>query len=126
MVNELRSAFDKIQADDALKLRTFRYVNAEIHRRSSAKPRPRLRLAVACSVILILVLFGGFSYNHYFTPVAYVDMDVNPSIGLTLNRFDRVIYTHAYNDDGAVIIMEVATTTERATSNIKAVKTKML
>ena len=32
--------------------------------------------------------------------VTYVGIDVNPSVELTLNRFDIVVGTHALNDDG--------------------------
>ena len=45
-------------------------------------------LAALCSVILLFTVASGFSYNLIFTPTTYVDMDINPSIGLTLNRFD--------------------------------------
>lgn len=107
MKNDLRSAFDKIQAEDALKIRTARYLNMEINKRSQTGTRSRFRLAAVCAAILLFVLVGGYSFNLYFTPTAYVDLDVNPSIGLTLNCFDRVIENYAYNDDGTMILSEV-------------------
>ena len=106
MEHELRSAFDKIHADDALKTRTARYLNAEIKKHDHAGARPRFRLAAVCAVILLFVLAGGYSYNLFFTPTTYVDIDINPSIGLTLNRFERVVDVSAFNDDGAVILSE--------------------
>jgi hypothetical protein len=105
--NELRRALDKIYANDALKTRTESFLKSEINKRSQSKVRPSFRLAAVCSAILLFIFMGGFSHNLYFTPVAYVDVDVNPSIGLLLNRFDRVIETHAYNDDGTTILADV-------------------
>jgi hypothetical protein len=51
-----------------------------------------------------MILSGAYSYNLYYTPSAYVDMDVNPSLELVLNRFDRVIDTRAYNNDGEAVL----------------------
>ena len=107
MENELCRALDKIRAEDDLKDRTARYLHREIDRRSRAGKRARFRLAAVCAVLLLLLLAGGVSYGLYLTPSAYIDVDVNPSIGLTLNRFDRVICTQAYNDDGAVVLRDV-------------------
>ena len=38
------------------------------------------------------------------TPTAYVGIDVNPSIELGINRFDHVVETKAYNDDGQAVL----------------------
>ncbi|MCL2035260.1 MAG: hypothetical protein FWG94_11105 [Oscillospiraceae bacterium] len=105
MEYELRNAFDKIHAGDALKSRTARYLHDEIQRRRGrAVVRPRYRLAAVCFSFLFFMVLSGVSYSLYFTPTAYVDMDVNPSIGLVVNRFSRVIDTHAFNDDGADVL----------------------
>jgi len=102
--DKLRSAFDKIHADNTLKTKTASYLSIEINKRSQAATRPRLRLAALCSVILLFVVISGFSHNLFFTPTAYVDMDINLSLGLAVNRFGRVIETYAYNDDGSAIL----------------------
>jgi len=104
--NELRSALNKIHADDTLKIRTARYLETKTNRHNQEIIRHRIRLAAVCSAFLLFILIGGFSYNLYFAPTAYVDVDVNPSIGLTLNRFNRVIDSNAYNDDGEVVLTE--------------------
>ena len=44
----------------------------------------------------------------YDQPVAYVGIDVNPSIELGLNRFGIVVETTAINDDGRVLLESVA------------------
>ena len=47
---------------------------------------------------LVACLIGGVA--DFLRPVAYVGIDVNPSVELTLNRFDIVMGTCALNDDG--------------------------
>lgn len=54
--------------------------------------------AIAACLALVACLIGGVA--DFLRPVAYVGIDVNPSIELTLNRFDIVVGTHALNDDG--------------------------
>lgn len=54
--------------------------------------------AIAACLALVACLIGGVAV--FLRPVAYVGIDVNPSVELTLNRFDIVVGTHALNDDG--------------------------
>lgn len=54
--------------------------------------------AIAACLALVACLIGGAV--DFLRPVAYVGIDVNPSVDLTLNRFDIVVGTHALNDDG--------------------------
>lgn len=54
--------------------------------------------AIAACVALVACLIGGVT--DFLRPVAYVGIDVNPSVELTLNRFDIVVRTCALNDDG--------------------------
>ena len=54
--------------------------------------------AIAACLALVACLIGGVA--DFLRPVTYVGIDVNPSIELTLNRFDIVVGTHALNDDG--------------------------
>lgn len=54
--------------------------------------------AIAACLALVACLIGGVA--DFLRPVAYVGIDVNPSVELTLNRFNIVVRTHALNDDG--------------------------
>lgn len=54
--------------------------------------------AIAACLALVACLIGGVA--DFLRPMAYVGIDVNPSVELTLNRFDIVVGTHALNDDG--------------------------
>lgn len=53
--------------------------------------------AIAACLALVACLIG---VADFLRPVAYVGIDMNPSVELTLNRFDIVVGTHALNDDG--------------------------
>ena len=54
--------------------------------------------AIAACLALVACLIDGAA--DFLRPVAYVGIDVNPSVELTLNRFNIVVGTHALNDDG--------------------------
>jgi hypothetical protein len=63
--------------------------------------KKRIALALAACAILSS---GGGVYAYAKTPVAYVSMDINPSVELGVNAFDKVVSVEAYNDDGKKII----------------------
>lgn len=102
MEHKILKAFDTISADEKLKENTLKSI--EKQKLSKKVPSMTRRLAAVMVSFCILIFAGGFSFHIYSTPDAYVDIDVNPSIELTLNRFNRVIRTHAYNDDGERIL----------------------
>lgn len=105
MTGNLKTAFDGIRAEDKLKANTLLYLQSEMRKRDTTRARnPVRRFAAALAAVAVIFLSGTFTYNIYFTPSAYVDVDVNPSVELTLNRFDRVIGAHAYNEDGDGIL----------------------
>lgn len=54
--------------------------------------------AIAACLALVACFIGGVA--DFLRPIAYVGIDVNPSVELTLNRFNIVVGTHALNDDG--------------------------
>lgn len=68
--------------------------------------RQRVGAAIAACLCLLMVGFGG--YAAYATETAYIDIDVNPSIGLGINRFDMVVTAQAYNDDGQRVLDAVS------------------
>lgn len=78
-----------------------------VPQRSSARVvRPLWRtlapLAACVAVVAVLVGFGG--YHVYTTPAAAISIDVNPSVELGVNCFDRVVSVDAYNDDGQRLV----------------------
>ena len=70
-------------------------------RRKTRSRAAKILLAAACAAFALLGVGG---YHVASTPTAFVDIDVNPSIGIELNRFDRVVSARAYNEDGAELL----------------------
>lgn len=58
----------------------------------------------AMAAALLLVLGAGVFGTLYFAPYSLMSLDVNPSVELTLNRFDRVISMRAMNDEGEELL----------------------
>ncbi|MDR3053589.1 MAG: hypothetical protein LBU48_07000 [Coriobacteriales bacterium] len=104
MRNRVYDAFSHIKAEDSLKQNTYAFLQKRISRKKNVTVR---RLALAFASVVVLCAAGLFSYNLYFTEIAFVDIDVNPSIELSLNRFDRVVDVYAYNDDGQEVLNNV-------------------
>ena len=103
MTDRLRQAFDQIHAEEALKARTREAVFQRAHIQAVRTKPARRRLAVlstACAM-LALVFIGG--YWAYFTATSIVSIDINPSLELGVNRFDRVVSVEGYNEDGAAL-----------------------
>lgn len=103
MDNRVKAAFGQLHADDALKnnTKTYIYQKTDGYRRKKTSVRKRLTVVMAC---FFLAVFGWKGYFDYFTSVSTISIDVNPSFELDINRFDKVISVHAYNDGGASIL----------------------
>ena len=100
MNDVLKEALDQVQAEPSLKEDTlsFLYEKTNGYRRAPAAVshyRPILSVA-AC---LMLVVCLGL-WRAWFTPVSVISLDINPSLELELNRFDRVLSVEGYNEDG--------------------------
>ncbi len=67
----------------------------------------RRSLAAAACVLFFLSL-SSVGYGLWNTPVSLVSLDINPSIELQINRFDRVISCRAYNREAQVIVEDSA------------------
>lgn len=65
----------------------------------------RAKIALAVCAVLIALGVGSGAYA-YQTPVAYVGIDINPSIELGVNYFDRVVSAEGVNADGQDILSE--------------------
>lgn len=101
MENRFKDALNDIKAEEQLKSGTMAFLRKKVYQKKQVSFR---RFAVTFASLVIVLFAGLFSYNLYFTESAYVDIDVNPSIELTLNRFDRVIGVYAYNEDGQRVL----------------------
>lgn len=76
----------------------------------SAPPRKKRRrwqnFAAAVAAALVLVIGGGsfFGWRYANAPDSLVDIDVNPSVQLTVSRNEKVLSCEALNADGTEII----------------------
>lgn len=101
MTKQIQTAFDTIHADDALKQRTLDYLTQTIYQKNH-RPVSHRRVAPVLAACLLIVLCLSGSWL-YFTPTAYISVDIIPSLELGINRFDRVISVDAYNEDGSAL-----------------------
>ncbi|HEX9062890.1 MAG TPA: anti-sigma factor domain-containing protein [Clostridia bacterium] len=93
-----KGQFVKIKSNDRLK------VGYEVDALSpSSLITNTMRIA---SVAASLLFISGIGLGYYFVnaPYSYVDVDINPSIEITSNIFDRIIKIEALNDDGKNIL----------------------
>lgn len=107
MEQRLKEAFEEIQAEDALKNHTKQAVFKAM--REGAKPKRRLRrwAPVYALVFCCLLALGLGGHHLYYTPTTVVSIDINPSLEMDINRFDRVIALNGYNDDGVALAAEL-------------------
>lgn len=97
MNDRIKEAFDRVQAGEELKDKTREFL-ARKTGGYTKRAKNSYRPLVSAAVCLLLLVFGGNWF--YFTPTAKISIDVNPSLELGINRFDRVVAVEAYNEDG--------------------------
>lgn len=100
---ELGNAFDSIKAPEIIRAETFKHIYQSI------PPKNKLSqhlLSFVASFFLIILLGIGSTFA-YFTETSAVSIDINPSIELGLNRFNRVISATGYNTDGTILLSQI-------------------
>ena len=65
---------------------------------------PSVRKALSAAACLVVICTAAFGYHLYYTPTSYVYMDINPSVRLDLNCFERVIDVVPLNEDAEVLL----------------------
>lgn len=103
MRDELKTALDKVTADDALKQSTRAFLARQTRDYGAAKSRPRVRRLAAAFACLALVVVGGTGYWAYFSPTCAISIDINPSVELGVNRFDKVVSIEGFGEDGRAL-----------------------
>ncbi|MDL2232074.1 PepSY domain-containing protein [Ruminococcaceae bacterium OttesenSCG-928-L11] len=70
--------------------------------------RPRKWVQWAGGIAAMLALIVGLAFGHgYFAPDSIINLDVNPSIELTVNRMEKVLNATPLNEDAGVILAEM-------------------
>ncbi|MFZ5351197.1 MAG: anti-sigma-I factor RsgI family protein [Bacillota bacterium] len=76
-----------------------------ISKQSPVHFRRQLTAIAASFILLAMLVTGVYAYN---TPYSYVSVDINPSLGLTVNIFDIVIGVDALNAEAESLISSTA------------------
>ena len=106
MDNQIKQAFDAIQAPErlqrttkaALRKKTFDYG------RNVYRIRQHRRRLAGAMLSLVLVLSGT---GLWFLPSASISVDINPSVELKVNALDRVISLEGKNSDGIQLVKDL-------------------
>jgi len=111
MVTQFKAVLDRVKAEDELVEKTERYLRAKLENPASVenlyfirRERRMKKILAACiaAVLVIGVLAGGYTYLK--TPVAYISLDINPSIELGINALNRVVSAEGANRDGRALL----------------------
>ncbi len=107
MNNRIKETFDNIHAEEELKEQTKKYIAEKTRNYTKRQKKPSYKklIPVAACFLFFLTVFSG--YQLYFTQTSVISIDINPSIELNLNRFNRVISINHYNDDGLKVTDEL-------------------
>lgn len=109
LTDKIHNAFDNIKADVTLKESTKQFVLTKRRNKVSLFSylafQKTFPIAI-CIALVFVVGIGGYSWIQ--APVSYISIDVNPSIELALNRFDRVVSATAYNQEGKDILKNLS------------------
>lgn len=111
MVTQFKAVLDRVKAEDELVEKTERYLRAKLKGLALVeslyfirRERRMKKILVACiaAVLVIGVLAGGYTYLE--TPVAYISLDINPSIELGINALNKVVSSEGVNRDGRALL----------------------
>ncbi|PWM46606.1 MAG: hypothetical protein DBX47_02165 [Clostridiales bacterium] len=117
-MNKLKNALNDIKASDELKQNTAVFLQKEREKKERGQFSNVIRLTIAAVCFLFAVVcISGFVL--YYSPYSYISIDVNPSIELSVNRFDRVVSVKAYNNDGNMLIKNISLFNKRYTDAIE-------
>lgn len=101
MNKTFKELFGPVKASDGLKEHTKAFLAKQTRGYSKAGEGKRRYPAYALACACLLVLLGGRWLC--FTPTAQISIDINPSLELGINRFDRVVCVSAFNEDGQAL-----------------------
>lgn len=71
------------------------------------KEKNYLKYLTAAVALFIVFLSGGGAAYAYYTPVATIQVSINPSIELKINRFDKIIKYTPINADGVTLLQNL-------------------
>ncbi|MDO4270391.1 MAG: hypothetical protein Q4C72_05610 [Eubacteriales bacterium] len=99
MDGKIKASFDNVLAGDELKEKTLAFVKEQT---SGFVKKKRVSYRYAIAAVCVFLLFIGGNW-FYFSPTAQISIDINPSVELGINRFDKIISVVGYNEDGRTL-----------------------
>lgn len=93
---------DNIKAEQDIKSKTLQYVLTKQKKKNYI---PLSVILLTACLILSFLSFESFKTNNS-SPIAYVSLDINPSLEVELDNQYNVIKASAYNDDGQKILKQ--------------------
>lgn len=87
--------------EELLNAKNYSIGDIAVMREKTIKKRGKLKFAAVAALFLALIGAGTVAYA---SPYYYVSMDVNPSIIMKVNIFQRVIGIEAVNEDAKAIV----------------------
>lgn len=105
MREQMREAFDAVRTSEAYRQRMAQSVQERLAKRTRRHATGMLRYALAAACCFLVLVLG--SYGVYAAPVTTVSLDINPSLTLQLNRFDRVVGVLCHNAQAQTVIQQL-------------------
>lgn len=87
MNEKIREAFHQVKAEEELKKRTKKF----IYDKTKGYNKKHMYHIYYVLIPAACMLFIFIGYQIYFTPTLAISIDINPSIEMEVNRFDKVI-----------------------------------
>lgn len=106
MKDRIFNAFDQIHAEEALIEKTLEGMYSYREKRSRRAFFSQRGMGLAISFAIMLCI-GVTGWQTVFTQAFALSVDVNPSIEMTVNRFDKVISAKGINEEGKEVIASV-------------------
>lgn len=78
--------------------------NYRVGQRVSVSFRPYVKYIAAAACFFMFCITGIAGRHIYYTPESYIYMDINPSIRLDINHFERVIAVVPLNEDASSLL----------------------
>ncbi len=108
--------FRTVKTTDELQIGTVIYMNNEA--RSTAF---YLKKAIPMVAAVFVMAFLGIGVYSWTIPVQYINIDINPSVELVINRYDRIIQFNPLNDDGEKLLKSVDLQLKKYEKGVNAV-----
>lgn len=106
----VREAFDSIKAPDDVRSAALAAIESRRAQASATRRKPRFRVvrrALAAAACVLAVAAGVVGFRLYNDPAAYVGIDINPSLELSVNMFGTVVDARALNEDADAVLQDV-------------------